>query len=318
MSAPTQLTTEQQAAMRLMLTDAVTGPPRHRARLAIAGSGVLTAGLVAAAAVVVSGSPASRAPAMSAPAVLELAAATVRSEPVVKPGQFLVFRTRANYLAITSPAQGPEYAYLSPEIDETFLPYDHDPRTEVRRTTHLPATVFFGAGAREQAAEDGAAQKKVEVTTGPPARIPELGGGFTPPPTDPDTLALDAHELLAFLRADQLSPGASADENAFENAAEIFRTGPVKPPTRAALYRALALIPSVTVITRTAVLDGSSGTALALSTASGASRQEIIIDPGSGQYIGERQVTVDGFGEIPAGTEMESTSVTLSVADQAP
>jgi RNA polymerase sigma-70 factor (ECF subfamily) len=53
-------------------------------------------------------------------------------------------------------------------------------------------------------------------------------------------------------------------------------------------------------------------------TDSGADRREIVIDPVSGQYIGERMITVHGFGAIPAGTAMESTSVTLSVADRAP
>jgi hypothetical protein len=342
MPPTTQLTHEQQAALRAVLVETVDGSRRRqhgisrhgisrhvigrrgigrhvigrRGGLAILGSGVLTAGVVAVA-LVAPGPPAAR-PAESAPAMLRTAADTIRSQPVVRPGQYLVVTTHANYLGILGAADGEDIGYVAPEVLETFIPYDKKPQGEVRRTTYTEPTVFYGAGAREFAATDWEGRDHpVVVQRGRPS-IRQLGGGTEPAPTDPDTLPLDPGKLLAFLRTSELPPGGVPDENAFERAAEILRVGDVKSNVQAALYRALALLPSVTVIGHTTALDGTEGIAFALSTVSGDSRQEIIIDPAGGEYVGERQVAVKGFGAFPAGTDMESTSVTLSVADEAP
>ena len=323
MPSTAQLTPEQRAAIRLVLAETVTATGRAHRRigwsrgLAIIGSGVLTAGVAVVVALGAAQPPAGG-PEQSASSVLEKAAAAVRDEPVVQPGQYLVVRTRADYLAISS-LGGDEYtAYVAPEIEETFHPYRHDEPT-VRRTTYLRPTVFYGAGAEEQAARDWAGQKdKVVVKRGPQPPVPELGGGTAPPPLDPGTLPLEPAELLAFLRSHLLAVSMPPDENAFRQALELLKPGDAPPPVRTALYQALALIPAVTITGRTSVLGGAEGTTLALTTDAGAGRQEIVIDPVSGQYLGERAITVHGFGAIPAGTVMESTSVTLSVVDQAP
>ncbi|AHI00383.1 hypothetical protein [Kutzneria albida] len=61
--------------------------------------------------------------------------------------------------------------------------------------------------------------------------------------------------------------------------------------------------------------DGRTG--FAVSAGDGQQREEIILDPASGQYIGERfAVTADWEG-IPAGTTWSFTSVTTALTDQA-
>jgi hypothetical protein len=76
----------------------------------------------------------------------------------------------------------------------------------------------------------------------------------------------------------------------------------------------------VQVIDQEATLDGRTGVALGrLDTVNG-TRQEIIVDPDSGQVIGEREVVPNGdtaYG-IPAGGVIGWTAVTLSVVDSAP
>jgi hypothetical protein len=313
MSPTLEMTPEQRTAMRDLLVETVNAAasprPRHvvgrRTGLAV---GVLAALVVGAVAVLPH-----RPPAATAPAMLTAAAVVTPADPVAGPGQYLRISTRAEYLAIDSPAQGAEAStgYLSPELHETFLP--HDPTAEpVRRTTYLRPTVFFGAGARERAAADWAAQVPKVVVARPE---PTADG---PQPLDQDVLPRSPQALLALLRARQPVPGIPADENAFEQAADMLRQGDVKPDLRAALYRALALIPGISVSDGAAVLDGATGTAFTLAVYSGDNRREILIDPHSGRYLGERLITVKGFGAVPAGTAMESTAVTLAVADHAP
>ncbi|MCC9205782.1 hypothetical protein [Arthrobacter sp. zg-Y769] len=60
--------------------------------------------------------------------------------------------------------------------------------------------------------------------------------------------------------------------------------------------------------------DDSPRPALGMKTSSYDVRQEIIIDPATGQPIGEREV----LRGIPAGTATAWTAVTTSVVDSAP
>jgi hypothetical protein len=113
--------------------------------------------------------------------------------------------------------------------------------------------------------------------------------------------------------------GADGREQAAKDwAAQVPKVVVAAGAVRAALYRALALIPGISIAAGTAVLDGATGTAFTLAVFSGANRREIVIAPRGGQYLGERLITSRGFGAIPAGTAMESTAVTLAVVDRAP
>ena len=60
---------------------------------------------------------------------------------------------------------------------------------------------------------------------------------------------------------------------------------------RAALYKAAALIPGVSVTDDQAALDGQSRVAIGRVEGALNVRQDITIDPTTGQLIGEREVT---------------------------
>jgi hypothetical protein len=88
---------------------------------------------------------------------------------------------------------------------------------------------------------------------------------------------------------------------------------------RAALYKAAAGIPGVTITDRAATLDGHTGVAFGRDEGNGV-RQEIIIDPSTGLLIGERQVLLkDGvLPGVRAGESMGWTAVTTTVVNSAP
>jgi hypothetical protein len=47
-------------------------------------------------------------------------------------------------------------------------------------------------------------------------------------------------------------------------------------------------------------------------------REEIIIDPSTGLVIGDREVTLNDYADIPAGTTLSWSTVHTSVVDDAP
>ncbi len=139
-------------------------------------------------------------------------------------------------------------------------------------------------------------------------------------PTDWDspafyaTLPHDPAALYAKLQALTKVRG-STPTVMFHFGTEILRAGLMPAELRAQWYRALAKIPGITVLAAEANLDGRTGVALGLDD-----RHEIrqlIIDPVTGQFIGERQVAGAEPDEpwIKPGTEIGASAITTKVAD---
>jgi len=112
--------------------------------------------------------------------------------------------------------------------------------------------------------------------------------------------------------------GKSPEAEAFVTIADGLRTGVVPADLRAALYKAAALIPGVTVGDRQATVDGRTGIAIGIAAADGGTRRDIIIDPTSGLVIGEQDVLLKDYPGAPAGTVSTWTSVKTSVVNAAP
>lgn len=100
--------------------------------------------------------------------------------------------------------------------------------------------------------------------------------------------------------------------------ADLLRSGVVPGDLRAALYKAAALIPEVTVTDEQATLDGRKGIAIGRVEDASHFRHDIIIDPKNGLPIGERQVLTAPLGTMSAGTATTWTAVETSVSDTAP
>lgn len=87
---------------------------------------------------------------------------------------------------------------------------------------------------------------------------------------------------------------------------------------RAALYKAAALIPGVTVTDEQATLDGRKGIAIGRVETASHRRQDIIIDPKTGLLIGEREVLTAPEGSMPAGTATTWTAIETTISGTAP
>ncbi len=126
-------------------------------------------------------------------------------------------------------------------------------------------------------------------------------------------LPRDPEALYDRLRAD--APHNSlGDAELLVYAADALRTGRLPADLRAALYRAIAMIPGIEITDQVANLDGRTGVAYGM--AAGATRQDIIIDPETGEFIGEREVLTKADGELEAGTVLTYTAVSTGVSDR--
>ncbi|MBI1378905.1 MAG: hypothetical protein GC157_15715 [Frankiales bacterium] len=144
------------------------------------------------------------------------------------------------------------------------------------------------------------------------------GSWQTPSPEFVAALPLDPQALRDALYAAAAGHGSSADGEAFVYAADLLRTGLVPADLRAALYRVLATVPGVEVSDRTAAVGARSGVALSYSEAVDGIRQEIVVDPATGELVGEREVAVTALDGIPAGTVIGESAVSRTVVDAVP
>jgi RNA polymerase sigma-70 factor (ECF subfamily) len=278
------------------------------------GAGALTVALVAANVLGLAGW---RGGADAAAAsVLESAAIKTLnvSDPVVGPGQYLMVTTDAVYASFGRNLNGAPSAYLEKHRGELYVPADQsDDWVWVRAAgetyeTFGPASEAFAKEMQPYAAD--------ELLRAPAGAF--YGGSPAKTADDYESLPRDPHQLLNAIYAQNLTIGRSPDGEALVWIADALRNGTAPAELRSALYKAAALIPGVTVTEEQATLDGTTGIAIGRVEASDNSRQDIVIDPESGQFIGERQVSLETGGVIPAGTAVASTTVTTTVVDSAP
>jgi hypothetical protein len=101
-------------------------------------------------------------------------------------------------------------------------------------------------------------------------------------PTDPD-------KMLDWLHKNS-EGGKSADQNAFVLVGDLSQESLLPPEVGAALYRAAAEIPGVTVVQDAVDAEGRHGVAVARED--DGVREELIFDPKTYEFLGEREVVV--------------------------
>lgn len=247
----------------------------------------------------------------AAAAVLDRAAlGAIRStDPIVGPGQYLEVATHAVYSSDT-----PDGFLLVTQDGREYIPADRaDDWVWVRDPSTLVRPLGATTGPPAPATQQPAAAPEI-------IRAPE-GRFYNSPPEDHGLAALprDPTRLLNRIYRVTAGGGNSADGEALVFIADTLRTGVVPADLRSALYRAAAMIPGVEVTASSANLDGRVGVALGRAEKTGV-RQDIILDPATGELIGERRVTTaaDVIPGVPAGTVIDSTAVTTTVVDAAP
>lgn len=317
-------TTEALTAGRAALFNQINGTePVQRTRrrgvriagISALGAGALTVVLVATNIVGLAGWRGGAEPA-AAEVLQNAAVATIEtSDPVVGPGQFLRVETAAVYAA--SVVDGAKHGtYLTLSRDELYIPANRDDDWVWSRH---PSETYetFGPTSAALAEEYGDANLGVEdeLLQAPGGdfyggNASGMFGGLAAFPRDPV-------RLLNHIYLTTAGRGSSPDGQALVFIAERLRTGVIPADLRAAFYKAAALIPGVTITENQATLDGRTGIAIGRDEGSN-DRQEIIIDPETGMYIGERRVSLSGYGQVPAGTVVAWSAVTATVVDSAP
>lgn len=296
--------------------------PRRRTALKIGLASLATVAVVAA---LVAGDvvgPAGwrgAATAQAAQVLNDAAQATIETaDPVVNPGQYLKIQSSNLWGSFSTDAKGNEFQWLDTENMTMYIPADRSDEWVWERSGRVPAT-FFDDASKEYAQSILTDVPTAEVLRG-------ANGGFYGTPEQSgfpssgylDSLPRDPHLLLNNIYKRTLGQGQSIDGQALVFIADLLRTGMVPGDLRAALYKAAALIPGVTVTEGQATLDGRKGIAIGRLEEASHTRQDIIIDPKTGLLIGERQVLTQAQWRMPAGTAVTLTTIKTSVADTAP
>jgi hypothetical protein len=209
---------------------------------------------------------------------------------------------------------GPPVAVLQESVREIWKPARWTGEWLQRDTITGRRRVIMGTEAQARAA--GLLEPVPEPHDLRAPRSTRHGDWESPTPHWMASLPRDPKQLY-----ERLSKDALFDEHGTSHivttAADALRTGLLPADLRAALYRALTYTPGLEVTERAANLDGATGTALGISSERGTTRQDIILDPATGQFIGEREVVVKAApGQPKPGTVITSTSVTTAVADR--
>jgi hypothetical protein len=140
------------------------------------------------------------------------------------------------------------------------------------------------------------------------------GSWQVPTPEFVAGLPRDPGELLERLERDA-PDNARGDTELLVQVADLLRTQVAVPADlRSALYRALSLVDGITLTPGTVNLDGRVGTAIGIDD--DVDRTEIIIDPRTGEFIGEREVVTSEDLDVPKGTVTGYSSVSSAVVDR--
>jgi hypothetical protein len=247
---------------------------------------------------------------------LNSAAARIHAVDVpIGPGQYRYVATHAWWMSMSN-----KYAYLAENLLETWIPA-YEGQDWLQRRTVTGARKWV-VGTESAARADGfltdapgglesesrapcgdwSAQGREPCTTKGNWQVPDAGF-LASLPRDPDRLYDRLHTDV----------GDRGTAHVVTYVADVLRSGLVPADLRAALYRALAKVPGLQITEEFANLDGQKGTAYGISEAG--TRHDVIIDPTTGQFIGEREITEKGFEKIPAGTVTEYTSMTTAVVN---
>ena len=294
-------------------------PPRRRRWAWWAASVGTVAAMVASVLVVQTVHFGDRMP--NAAAVEQLNSAAEKAGAVdepLAPGQYRYIATHAWWMANTE-----EYSYLAENLLETWVPADERDEWLWRRDVTGARKWVTGSEEEARAAgfpidEPGWPEGEWRAPCGDwfaeeEGREPcaKKGSWENPDEEFLASLPRDTQALYDRLRADTNGRGQDPDLEMIVYVADLLRTGLVPADLRAALYRALAKVPGLEITEQVANLDGVEGTAYGISAKG--MRHDVIVDPKTGQFIGEREVAEEGFANVPAGTVMEYTSVTTAV-----
>ena len=295
------------------------GRPRARRWIAVAAS---VAALVAGGAVLQTTTIGGNRPATAVATELDAAADRVTTtDPPLRAGQFRLIRVSSWEGGSTTTEDGKDLAWNEEHVYQTWVPANWaDPWLQRLEYT----------GRRSWMVGTEAEARKLGVTFIPRGVDVKRArcGGFTvaastacsrpgnwgdPTPAWMAELPRDPWLLYQRLRADS-TRNSWGDAQLFVTASDALRTGLLPADLRAALYRAMAFIPGIEIADRAANLEGRVG--IAYGVATGVVRKDVVIDPRTGEFIGERAVGLPGNTRLEPGQVAPVTAVSTKVVDR--
>jgi hypothetical protein len=276
-------------------------PKRRGRRFAIGAASV--AASVAAVAVVTAGvllNPAAESTA-SATQVLHDAARQAQRQPVADGDQFLYVSSEVVALTRNESAPGP--GRLVETQRQVWLSADGTRDGLIRERQ---------AGGWVEIPLPGCRDGVVTRTKGDKS----ITEPCTPTPAYRSDLPTNADAMLDHLRRQGAGTKAPADERAFLGAADLLREGGRSPAVTAAIFDALATLPSTTLVEDGTDPAGRRG--VAVTGRSGDLRTELFFDRKTFTYLGQRTVLERDQDGRRAGDVVDSaTELTVAVADEA-
>ena len=249
----------------------------HRRAWLILGAGAAVAG-VATAVTAISITSQGGLPPASQDAVQLLAkvadAAARQPTPQVRDSQYMYAETKDASLSLPMRNSLPRHLRLGkPVTSQVWMPVSNVCRAGLERTISPnggPATgVRFSA-------------------QGPYTKCPSIGGLNDATYRLLQTLPTDPHALLAMIYKVERGHGPSPDQQAFVTIGDLLRDKIAPPKVTAALCRAAALIPGVTLVPGATDEIGRHGVAVAQTA--GGIRTELIFSKTTLRLIGERTI----------------------------
>jgi hypothetical protein len=287
------------ALAALRSTDAAPAKRGGRAwRLAAAAAAVVATGVSAA---FLTGGPA---PQASAAAVQSLQqASTVVGDVHVGPGQYYYTARHDWDLGAAQTRTGKHLDAMVENVDEVWIPANRSDEW-LQRSGHTGRhTWIVGSDELVKAEGDGGLFEPAKLTEARGRcgdwggrQTPELGGSpddgkpcdqrigdfYQPTPRFIAQLPTDPAKLY-----DRLLAAALGDKSTvLKEAAGVLMSADADHGVRSTVYKALMSMSGLDVTDNAANLDGQRGVALGVSD--GTLRQEIVIDPGTGRFIGDR------------------------------
>lgn len=237
--------------------------------------------------------------------VLAQAAAAPASDPVIPAGHYLYTEVHARWLSM-----GGDGGESSISIDEHLIQTWRPAIWTDQWTMHSRVLGRTWIVKPKNPQPVNTAVEKISAPCGGyyDGGCSAEGHWQAPTPEFMAALPRDPTQLLERLKRDAPDNGRGNAELVVY-VADILRNGLVPADLRVALYQTLSLIDGVQITDQLANLDGRIGTAIGIVDPSGYTRQDIIIDPATGMFIGEREVTLRAEDGVPAGTVTTASSV---------
>ncbi len=291
--------------------DVVPLPRRPRARVRVAVAAAAAAAVLLVPVVSLTGGGAAS---PAAAAVLSKAASIGATDPIARPDQWYAITTTGFNLSIEagvdkqSPTSSSSWLVSSRRTE--YVAVDGSRPSWVVETDGETATLVAGAG--------DAPQRMTGTWTSDVAPRDIPSSWQVPSPAFLAAVPRDVDALRARLYADTHGAGSSADGEVLVAVADVLRSGLVPADLRSSLYRVLETVPGVEVTTQSVRVGSATGVGIGRLEDDNGIRQEIVVDPTTGDVVAERQIAVRDVDGIPAGTVLGQTTVARTIVDEIP